>query len=134
MKALGALVLAFGLFTSGLLAQETKTNSPAKIPANAAKDHIGEQKTVTGKIVEVNRAEKLVRLNLDQPFPRQTFTIVIFASQTNQFQDLDALQGKTIEVSGKITEYRQRPQMVLTSTNQIRIIQSSSAPDRVERR
>jgi len=36
------------------------------------------EKTVTGTIVEVNQAEKLVRLNFDKPFPAQTFTAVVF--------------------------------------------------------
>jgi len=107
------------------LAEETKTNSPPKITAYEAKNHIDSQAVVVGKVVEVYTTDKLVRLNLGKPFPQQIFTAVIFADKTNQFSELDKLKGKTIEVSGKIILYRDKPQIILNSTNQLRIVESS---------
>jgi DNA/RNA endonuclease YhcR with UshA esterase domain len=127
MKVLAVASCIVGLLSSEVCRGEAQTNPPATIPASEAKKYIGEQKTVTGKVAEVNKAEKLVRLNFDKPFPRQSFTVVIFGATTNQFSELDALQGKVIEVTGKIAEYRERAQIVLTSTNQLRVIQE--APD-----
>jgi len=76
----------------------------------------------------VNKAQRLIRLNFDKPFPAEPFTAVIFAANTNLFPDIDKLKNQTVEVSGKITAYRERPQIVLTSTNQLRVLDKTSEP------
>jgi DNA/RNA endonuclease YhcR with UshA esterase domain len=121
------LCLVTTLLCLGGEGQEAKTSAPAKIRATEAKDHVGAEKIVTGKIAEVNIAEKLVRLNFDKPFPNQPFTAVIFAAKTNLFPSLEKLKGKNVEVSGKIAEYRDRPQIVLVNTNQLKIIEAGEA-------
>jgi len=123
MKTIRWVLFAFLLTGGQLLGQEAKTNSPLRITAAEATNHIDAQAVVVGKVVEVYTTDKLVRLNLDRPFPRQTFTAVIFASSTNLFPDLDKLKGKAIEVSGKITEYHDKPQIILTSTNQLKVVE-----------
>src|SRR6476660_4893001 len=117
MKLPFTLVAALSLAATTLVAQETKTNTAVRIPAAQAKEHIGDQAVVYGKVAEVNIAEKLIRLNLEKAFPAQPFTAVIFAANTNLFPDVAKLKGKTIEVSGKIAVYRDRPQIILTGTN-----------------
>ena len=118
------------LWSGRLPAEEAKTNALAKIPAREAKEYIGSEKTVTGTVVEVNQAEKLVRLNFDKPFPAQTFTAIIFAAKTNLFSDLPKLKGKTVEVSGKIVAFRGHPQIVLLSTNQLKITETSKEEEK----
>jgi DNA/RNA endonuclease YhcR with UshA esterase domain len=117
-----------------LLAEDTPTNAPAKgtnapvkITAAEAKNHIGDEAIVTGVVAEVNKAEKLVRLNLDQPFPKQPITAVVFSTRTNAFGDLEKLKGKKVEVTGKIAAYRDRPQIVLTETNQFKVLEGSES-------
>ena len=121
-KSLFAMLLLVGMLAPALWAQEAKTNAPSKISARDAKQYMGARKTVSGKIVEVSKAEKIVRLNFEEPFPKQPFTAVIFPSRTNLFPKLDELEGKTVEVTGEITEVRNRPQIILNSTNQLRIV------------
>ena len=128
MNRLFVMGLCLGLKFSGdaLLAQETKTNSVPKIPATEAKEHVGQQMTVSGKVAEVNKRERLVRLNLDKAYPKEAFTAVIFSANTNNFGDLEKLRGKHVEVVGKITDYRGHPQIILTSTNQLKLIENSA--------
>jgi DNA/RNA endonuclease YhcR with UshA esterase domain len=116
------LLAALALACAVGLAQETKTNALVKIQASAAKQHIDADAIVSGKIAEVNRAERLVRLNFDKPFPNQTFTAVIFANKTNLFPEIEKLKDKNVEISGKIAQYRGRPEIILTSTNQLRVL------------
>lgn len=122
------LVLNLALLLSAA-AQESKsdsgakTNAPIQISATEAKEHIGSQAIVRGKIAEVNVNERIVRLNFDQPYPKNPFTAVIFPANTNKFPEVEKLKGKTVEISGKIAVYRERPQIVLTSTNQVRVIE-----------
>lgn len=130
MRSILIVLTLTALWLARLTAEETKTNAPTTIPASQAKDYIGSEKTVTGVIVEVNQAERLVRLNFDKPFPAQTFTAVIFAAKTNLFSDLPKLKGKTVEVSGKIVEYRDRPQIVLANTNQIKVIEMAKEEEK----
>jgi len=99
-------------------------NSPLKIEATNAKAHIGSEAVVSGTIAEVNVGERIVRLNFEQPFPKTPFTAVIFPANTNKFPEIEKLKGKNVEVSGKITAYHERPQIVLTSTNQLKVIEA----------
>jgi DNA/RNA endonuclease YhcR with UshA esterase domain len=101
-----------------------KTNAPIRITATEAKEHIGAQVMVKGTIAEVNVGERIVRLNFEQPYPKNPFTAVIFPANTNKFPEVEKLKGKTVEVSGKIAQYRERPQIVLTSTNQVKVLEA----------
>jgi len=100
-----------------------KTNAPIKISAREAKEHIGAEAVVKGKIAEVNVGERITRLNFEEAYPKTPFTAVIFPRSTNQFPEIEKLKSKTVEVSGKIAAYRERPQIVLTSSNQVRVIE-----------
>ncbi len=124
MKLLWTLCTLLGVLVVNAPAAESSTNSPALLSAAEAKQHIGQDAVVTGKVAEVNISERVVRLNFGQPFPKQPFTAVIFSRNTNKFTNLPSLQGKSVEVTGKITEYRNRPEMILDRTNQLKIIES----------
>jgi DNA/RNA endonuclease YhcR with UshA esterase domain len=97
------------------------------VPALEAKKHINTEAIVTGKVAEVNLAERLVRLNFERPYPSNTFTAVIFADKTNLFPNVRDLKDKTVEVTGKIADYRGRPEIILTSTNQLKVLAKTSA-------
>ena len=130
MKTLLSFLLLLGLSSAALNAQDAKTNAPIKIPASEAKANVGTNAIVTGKIAEVNKTERLVRLNFDEPFPKSTFTAVIFAENMKLFPDVEKLKDKTVEVSGKITAYRERPQIVLTETNQLKVVEKAAEPEK----
>jgi DNA/RNA endonuclease YhcR with UshA esterase domain len=93
-----------------------------KIGAAEAADHFDKKMTVTGTVAQVTIREKLVYINLDKPFPQTPLAGVIFARATNGFGDLNALKGKQVEITGKIEEYKERPQIILTSTNQLKVV------------
>lgn len=119
MKITLQLVLALIASSFGL-AEQGGTVKP--IPAAEARKMIGTNAAVVGKIVEVHKTEKVIRLNFEEKFPKQTFTAVVFARNFNTFTNLDGLEGKTVEVSGPVTEYRGRPEMVLSTNSQLRIV------------
>jgi len=125
MKILALVSLGFlALVSVPVVAQEVKTNTPTRIPAAHAKQHVNSEATVFGKVVEVYKTDRLFRLNLDQPFPNQPFTVVIFANKTNLIPEIDKLKGEAVEISGKITEYRDQPQIVLVATNQLKVVET----------
>jgi len=130
MKRLVFLAALAGLICGASNAQEAASSAPVRIPASEAKANIGTNAVVTGRIAEVNKAATIVHLNFDHPFPKQTFTAVIFSDKTNLFPEIEKLKDKTVEVSGKITEYRERPEIVLTNTNQLRIIEKPAESEK----
>lgn len=105
-------------------AQDAATNSIPRIRADQARANVGKEVIVTGIIAEVNKGERLVRLNLDKPYPNQALTAVIWADKTNLFPEIERLKGNSVEIRGKITNYRSRPEIVVSNTNQLTVVQA----------
>jgi DNA/RNA endonuclease YhcR with UshA esterase domain len=127
------LLLGFAILVSATAQESTtdsaaKTNAPVQVSAVEAKEHIGAQAVVKGKIAEVNVGERITRLNFEEAYPKTPFTAVIFPRSTNQFPEVEKLKGKTVEISGKVTAYHERPQIVLTSSNQVKVVEGTKEP------
>jgi DNA/RNA endonuclease YhcR with UshA esterase domain len=115
-------ILAFFSFAFGLSAQETNSLAPLKISAADATNYYGKEMIVTGKVAQVTIRPTVNFLNLDKKFPNSPFTIVIFPRQRKLFGDLNALRGKSIEIKGKIKNYKDKPEIILDSTNQLTVL------------
>ena len=122
MKAIRqvAFLLAWCLAIASAAAQ-TK-----KLTAAEAKDHIGERATVCGKVVSVHLAARSkgqpTFLNLDEPYPKQIFTIVIWGSDRAKFGDPEStFRDARVCATGKITEFRGSPETVASDPSQIEI-------------
>jgi DNA/RNA endonuclease YhcR with UshA esterase domain len=127
MKTLWTFMAVAVLSVFQAAAQDAKADAPKKIGAAEAEKHIGQNLVVTGKVAQVTIREKVVFLNLDQPYPNSPFTGVIFASATNQFGDISKLKGKNVELKGKIGEHQDKPQIILNSTNQLTVLEKPDA-------
>jgi hypothetical protein len=121
IKVFSLIVLAIFIVLYPAQADETNGASPAKIGATAADKHYGENMVVTGKVVQITIRPNTVFLNFDLPYPDSPFACVIFSRFTNQFGDLPSLKGASVEVSGVITNYHNKPQIVLTNARQLTI-------------
>jgi hypothetical protein len=119
-------VLFLATLALAVAAQEPKTEIK-RIGAGEANKHYQETCIVTGTVAQVTIREKLVYLNLDKKFPETPLSCVIFARATNQFGNLKKLEGKQVEVKGKIDEYKDKLQIVLTSTNQLKVVETDKA-------
>lgn len=100
---------------------------PAGIPSTLAKERIGQKSTVKGCIVEVLVLEKVAYLNFDAAHPQTPFTAVLFGPKTQLFGDLRTLQGKTVEVSGQVIDFKGRPEIVISEKTQMRILPDAPA-------
>ena len=113
-----ALVLA-ALIIQPALAQK-------KLSAAAAKDHVGEGATVCANVFSTRYAASTkgqpTFLNLDKPYPNPVFTVVIWGSNRGKFGTPEIeYRGKRVCVTGKITEFRGAPEIVVDDPKQIRI-------------
>jgi len=98
-------------------------------PADAIK-HVGEHVRVCGKVVGTKYAQSSRRsptfLNLDQPYPNQVFTAVIWGDARPKFKTApELLQGHAICVNGTTTVYKGRAEMEVSDPGQIEEVQET---------
>ena len=98
----------------------------APFSAKDAVAHVGERGTVCGRVVESFYGRNIrgnpTFLNLDGRYPRQPFTVVIWGENRHLFaQPEKSLKGRYICVTGRIDEYKGKPQLVLRSPAHLNI-------------
>ena len=106
-----------------LLAFSTAAQTNKITPAEA-KDHVGETRTVCGKVVSTHFASKSkgepTFLNLDEPYPKEVFTILIWGSDRAKFGTPETkYRDEKVSVTGKITSFRGKPEVIATEPSQI---------------
>lgn len=123
------IILAFGGLT---LAAEPATQPAAIDPTNAAavKAAVGQEATVEGKVVSADWSASGKVLRATFAKKRGTLELIIFQAQEKQMNKAfppdiaTALQGNQVRATGKIEEYRGRPEMIIRQTSQLKIISS----------
>jgi hypothetical protein len=102
-------------FTFLAVGQENK-----KIPPTQAGQHIGETATVCGTVASEHFAStskgQPTFINLDEPYPRQIFTILIWGSDRAAFGQIP----KRLCITGTISSYRSIPEIIARKPSQIR--------------
>lgn len=104
----------------------TTTGQTKRLATSEAKDHIGELATVCGKVASTRYASgtrgKPTFLNLDKPYPNPIFTVLIWGTSRDKFGvPEEKYRDKQICVTGKITEYRGAPGIVLADPENVEI-------------
>jgi DNA/RNA endonuclease YhcR with UshA esterase domain len=108
------IVTAFMVLLTGPLSAQTL--SPQDAP-----EHIGETVAVKGKVDEVHTSTRgNTFLNFGGHYPQQAFTAFIPEKNTAMFPNAHELQGKTVEVSGRVKLYKDKPEIVLESPSQLK--------------
>ena len=119
--------------------EAAQTNAPARlpigIPAAQAKAHIGERNTVCGVVaggryLESSKA-KTTFLNLDKPYPDNSFTILIPETVRNKFKGApeEMFKDKMVCVTGLIKDYKGMPEIVLADPSDLTVVQETKAAD-----
>ncbi len=93
----------------------------AVISPTEAASHVGEHATVEGVVSEVHtaRSGKATFIDMGGRYPNNAFTAVIFERSMSAVGDVSGLEGKTGDVSGTITLYRGKPEIIVTARDQI---------------
>lgn len=113
------LIFAFLVCASASIAQQEYVN-----PIDAHK-YIGAEKTVCGTVASATYALRSkgrpTFLNLDQPYPKQIFTVLIWGSDRNKFKNPPEtfFKGKRVCVTGIIESYRGKPEIIVRGPDQI---------------
>ena len=113
MKTLMLLLVSIFLWLS--------TAAAKCIPYNEADNRIGDQACVTGTVVKVAQSKSgTFFLNFCEKYLNCPFTVVVFPSSLKDVGDVRALEGKTIEIFGKITSWRGHAEIVLKDARQLK--------------
>lgn len=91
------------------------------IPYTEAPKKIGETTCVTGKVVKVAHSARSGThfLNFCDDYKNCPFSVVIFSRNLPDVGDVRWLEGKTIEIHGKIKEYKGQAEIVLSDVRQL---------------
>jgi hypothetical protein len=117
------LVLTFIAFV-GISTGLAKGQEDKKIPSSEAKQHVGEHGTVCGMVASSRYAStshnKPTFLNFGKPYPQEEFTVVIWSDDRTKFgHPEDTYLRKNICVTGNITAYQGKPEIVARNPAQI---------------
>ncbi|GIV28524.1 MAG: hypothetical protein KatS3mg027_2338 [Bacteroidia bacterium] len=100
-----------------LFAQNIKV---PKYSTDEAPYHVSEYATVYGKVYQVHYSKKgHIFINLDGYYPNQKFTGFIFKSNAHNFPNLKYLEGKYVEITGRISMYKYTYEIIIDSPQQI---------------
>lgn len=95
----------------------------SKINIESASSHYGEKVTICSKVYGTKALEKVTFINLGAAYPNSPLTLVIFAKDRSNFKEApDAMYNdKNICVTGVVKEYKGKPEIIVTSPDQITI-------------
>ena len=101
--------------------QQTQKPEAISLKSKQTAKYIGKNAIVSGYIADVYKNEKVAYLNFDGKFPKNSCAAVIFKDDFGKFGDLNRFKNKNVEVSGIISEYNGKPQIILKSTSQLKV-------------
>jgi DNA/RNA endonuclease YhcR with UshA esterase domain len=84
-----------------------------------AGDYTGKTVTVKGFVADIYQSEKVAYLNFVEKYPDNPFTGVIFASKFDDFPDISKFKNKNVELTGRVSVFKGKPQIILNSPKQI---------------
>ncbi len=97
-----------------------------RIPAYEAALHIGQAVMACGQLVEIKTLSSRIYLNLDEKYPSQSLTILIWKSNLkkfrNKFGNPQSLMMREICVYGTIEEYKNNLQIKVNNENFLRLM------------
>jgi len=102
--------------------KNTGKSEAKKITTAELKSSIGNKVILKAYIADVAVREKVAYLNFDGKYPKNTGSVTIFASNFDKFGDMTGYKNKNVEVTGYVSEYQGKPQIIINSQEQIKIL------------
>ncbi|OKS88160.1 hypothetical protein RG47T_3624 [Mucilaginibacter polytrichastri] len=93
-------------------------NVPKVIDIKDAASHLNEWVSLTAKAYSTRTMGEMTLVNLGAAYPDQLLTLVLREGAKDKFKDLE---GKIITVSGKVIDYKGKPEIIVTDEQQLKI-------------
>lgn len=102
------------------------TNAQSSIKLEEVKAHIGDSVTVCGKVEDLRYFEssrgKPTLLNIGAKYPNQLLTVLIWGDTRPLFTSkIEDLLHKEICITGRIILYKEKPEIIIYSPDQLAI-------------
>jgi hypothetical protein len=102
--------------------------SQEAITASQAKDFVGKEVVLTGKVAGsrlfTRATGNMLLLNIDKTYPNNEVTVLIEDDVLDKIKLTEAdLQNKTIRVKGTVTIFKDKPQIKLQNEADLTIVQ-----------
>jgi DNA/RNA endonuclease YhcR with UshA esterase domain len=106
-----------------LIALVVDTQASTVIAPAEAADHVGQLVTVSGRVegVYVRTSSGATFINFGAPYPNHVLNAVIFKGKRALFPGVDSWKGKTVEVTGKVQLYKDKPEIILNTPVQVTV-------------
>ncbi|WP_318479063.1 hypothetical protein [Photobacterium leiognathi] len=121
--------LMYSMFLSLLIFFSSVSYSAARIDSKDAPFHEGERVTACGILKEVSRFKRGLYLNMDQRFPKQSLTLIIWEDDLAEFKQEHGSIFKLVDHEvcgkGKVTEHRGRSQISLYNAYSLKVIKQN---------
>jgi DNA/RNA endonuclease YhcR with UshA esterase domain len=123
MKKTLALIGFVALFAFNVTAQ-------TKISPKEAEKHINETVTVTGKVFsgKLITSNNMTLLDIGGFNPNQELTVMIEGTNRGKFKGKpeEDYKGKEVTVTGKIIDFKGKPEIVVTEPEQIKVVMADN--------
>ncbi len=111
------------LFTSICLWQISFSQN---VPLDSVKFYVGKEITVCAKVMDTyvsKTNEGTTFVNFGNPYPKSTFTVVIFEAALPNFKYTPSmyLKDKNVCITGKVKIFKGKPEMIVKKEEQIKI-------------
>lgn len=107
---------------AGVAALISNATSADTLSPQEAILNIGNYREVEGVVSQVSRSRGgATFVNFGGRFPNHVFYAVIFRKNAPRFPSVDSLEGKAVVIGGTIELYKGKPQIILTSPDQIKL-------------
>ncbi len=119
-----------------LAAAPARAQKPAQVSTLEAGKYMGKQATVCGLVSTVHLAMRTggapTFINFDKPNPNQTFTVLIWGIDRPKFAappESTYTAGKRVCVTGRVTDYRGKPEIIVRNPEEIRVDATGKVTD-----
>jgi exonuclease VII large subunit len=114
------LALGSALGAAALAAPALALAQPVIAPDDA-KTHVGQTVTIEGPVGNVYTARSgMIFIDIGGRYPDNAFAAVIFSDDSGKFPDVRSLNGKVVDVTGAVSLYRGKPEIILKTADQMK--------------
>jgi DNA/RNA endonuclease YhcR with UshA esterase domain len=91
------------------------------LKADQAEAHIGQTATVEGKVSVRRTPSGETYLDIGGTGNTAPFSAYVSRWNRTEFQDVDKLDGKNVQITGRISTFREKPEIFLTDPGQVAV-------------
>ena len=111
------------LSTLILIISLSQAKSQTKVTAKEVVNYVGKEVTLCDSVYSARAMENISLLNIGGKFPKEVITMVVFKSDKPKFESepVELYQNKRICVTGKVTLYKDKLQIVVNDPKQVKV-------------